>query len=195
MKSGASKVYSLFIAVALSAPLPVASAEDLFKGGTWADLASDNKARTVGDILTVIVFQSAEARNSAEAATSRRSTLDLRAAAGNFDEGAEADFAGAFSGRGEVRRSESLLTQFSVEVVGIFPNGDLEVLGEQLVLINGETSRVGVRGRIRRVDVTPENRVISTQIANAEIAYDGSGFVSRSARPGLISRLFLFLGL
>jgi flagellar L-ring protein FlgH len=48
---------------------------------------------------------------------------------------------------------------------------------------------------VRMVDIDSDNRVASTRIADAEISYGGRGFVSRSARPGLINRLFAILGL
>jgi len=54
---------------------------------------------------------------------------------------------------------------------------------------------IGVRGRIRPYDISAENAVLSSRIADAQIDYDGKGFVSRSAKPGLLNRIFSFLGL
>ena len=51
------------------------------------------------------------------------------------------------------------------------------------------------RGRIRPQDISPENAISSFRIADAQINYDGKGFVSRSAKPGLINRILSFLGL
>ena len=61
--------------------------------------------------------------------------------------------------------------------------------------VNGEDTIVAVRGRIRAIDLDGDNRVPSNRIADAQINYDGHGFVSRSSRPGLINRLFSFLGI
>lgn len=179
----------------IAALIPVASADNLYKGSSWTDLASDNKAAAIGDILTVIVYQSAEARNSSRSDSRRRNGFDLEASVGTFSDRASLDLDRSVSGSGEFRRSESLLTQFSVTVVGELPNGDLLIEGEQLVFVNDERSQIGVRGRVRRVDISPDNQIVSTQIANAEIDYDGSGYVARSAKPGLLGRLFLFFGL
>ena len=52
-----------------------------------------------------------------------------------------------------------------------------------------------MRGRIRPADITSDNSVLSSRIADAQINYDGKGFVSRSAKPGVINRVFSFLGL
>ena len=112
-----------------------------------------------------------------------------------FHKDAEISFGGGYTGRGEVRRSERFISQMSLTVRDVLPNGDLIVGGEQFLFINGEKTRIGVRGRVRPADIRSDNSVVSTRIADAEIDYDGRGFVSRSAKPGLISRLFSFLGL
>ncbi|MGQ0661095.1 flagellar basal body L-ring protein FlgH, partial [Sphingosinicella sp.] len=115
--------------------------------------------------------------------------------AGPIDESGELRFGGSYSGRGEVRRSERFVAQITATVNSVLPNGDLVVTGEQVMRINGETSRIGVRGRIRSADIRADNSVLSSRIADAQINYDGRGFVSRSARPGVINRIFSFLGL
>jgi flagellar L-ring protein precursor FlgH len=61
--------------------------------------------------------------------------------------------------------------------------------------VNGETSNIGVRGRVRPADISSDNQVVSTRVADAQIDYDGHGFVSRSSKPGVINRVFRFLGL
>jgi flagellar L-ring protein precursor FlgH len=61
--------------------------------------------------------------------------------------------------------------------------------------VNGEETTIRVRGRVRPADISRGNQVLSTRIADAQIDYDGRGFVSRNARPGLVHRLFSLLGL
>ena len=48
---------------------------------------------------------------------------------------------------------------------------------------------------IRPSDIDGDNRVASNRIADAQINYNGKGFVSRSAKPGIIQNIFSFLGL
>jgi flagellar L-ring protein precursor FlgH len=83
----------------------------------------------------------------------------------------------------------------TLTVQAVLPNGDLVVGGDQWLDINGERTRVGVRGRVRTADIAADNSVISNRIADAQIDYGGRGFVSRSAKPGIITRIFRFLGL
>jgi len=172
-----------------------AKAENLYDRSNWSALSSDRRAAAAGDALTIVIFQAAEASNSAQNASRRSTNIGGSISAGSLDERAELDFGGAYTGRGEVRRSERLIAQITATVESVLPNGDLVVVGEQWMRVNGERTRIAVRGRVRTADITSENSVLSSRIADAQIDYDGRGFVSRSARPGLINRIFSFLGL
>jgi flagellar L-ring protein precursor FlgH len=180
--------------------LPAAAqAEDLYRGSNWASLSGDRKASQPGDILTVIIFQAAEATNSAQNSSRKKTdvggSFGTTIGSGSVNETASLEFGGGYTGRGEVRRSEKLVTQITLTIREVLPNGDFVVEGEQWLRINGETTRIGVRGRVRSADISSENAVLSTRIADARISYDGRGFVSRSAKPGVINRIFSFLGL
>jgi len=79
-------------------------------------------------------------------------------------------------------------------VDGILPNGDLHVSGAQELNINGDKTNIRIKGRVRLADIA-NNAVLSNRLADATIDYDGSGFVSSSARPGLLTRIINWLGL
>jgi flagellar L-ring protein precursor FlgH len=111
------------------------------------------------------------------------------------DESGQLNFGGGFTGRGEMRRSERLVAQLSVAIEEVLPNGDYRIVGRQQLNVNGESTVIGVRGRIRPSDIASDNSILSSRIADAQIDYDGKGFVSRGAKPGLITRLFNLLGL
>lgn len=184
------------LAVALLLPLAAtAHADDLYKGSNWTAFSADRRASAVGDALTVVIYQAAEATNTAQNSSRKKTDLGGSIDVGSFDKSGSLEFGGGYTGRGEVRRSERLVAQLTVVVDRLLPNGDLVVRGEQVMRVNGETTRIGVRGRVRPADVSADNAVLSSRIADAEISYDGRGFVSRSAKPGLVNRIFSFLGL
>lgn len=187
---------AVILAALAAAP---AQADDLFRGSNWASMSGDRKASQPGDILTVVIFQAAEATNSAQNSSRKKTdvggSFGTTIGSGSIDEKASLEFGGGYTGRGEVRRSERLVTQISLTVREVLPNGDLLVEGEQWMRINGETSRIGVRGRVRPADINGENSVLSSRIADARISYDGRGFVTRSAKPGIVNKIFSFLGL
>ncbi|MFD1034629.1 flagellar basal body L-ring protein FlgH [Sphingomonas hankookensis] len=173
----------------------LALTQDLFRDGNWSALAADRRASARGDVLTIVVHQVAESSNVTQRARRRATDTGGGIRVGGVDEDARISFGGGFSGRGEVRRSERLLTQLSVTIDDILPNGDLLVLGRQQVRVNGERTDIAVRGRVRPADISSDNSVLSSRIAGAEIDYDGKGFVTRGSGPGLIDRLFGLLGL
>lgn len=69
------------------------------------------------------------------------------------------------------------------------------VRGEQEIEVHGEKTRIRLSGRLRRQDVSENNTALSSRLADARIEYVGDGLVSERARPGLISRIWTFLGL
>lgn len=183
-------------AIMLLAGLPgMAAADNLYRGSNWSSMSSDRRATEVGDVLTVVIFQAAQ--SSTEAANSSRKATDLSGhiSGGHLSESGELAFGGGYNGRGQFTRSEKLIAQITLNVLQVLPNGDLIIGGEQWLRVNGERTRIGVRGRIRSADIQSDNSVLSNRIADAQIDYDGRGFVSRSAKPGLINRIFSFLGL
>lgn len=182
------------VALACFAAMP-ATAQDLYRGGNWASMAADRRASAVGDAITVVVQQAAEASNTTQNATRKSTDLGGSINGGSLNENGQFTLGGGYAGRGEMRRSERLVAQLSVTITELLPNGDYRILGEQRLHVNGEKTLIAVRGRIRPEDIRSDNSILSGRIADAEINYDGKGFVSRSAKPGLLNRLFSLLGL
>lgn len=173
----------------------LAMPQDLFRDGNWPALATDRRASARGDVLTIVVHQVAESSNVTQRARRRATDTGGAVRVGGVNEDASIRVGGGFSGRGEVRRSERLLTSLTVTIDDILPNGDLLVLGRQQVRVNGERTDIAVRGRVRPADIASDNSVLSSRIAGAEIDYAGKGFVTRGSGPGLVDRLFGLLGL
>jgi flagellar L-ring protein precursor FlgH len=183
----------LLSATGIAAPRALAQAVVPEPG--FYSLASDLKARKAGDVITIAVHQTAEARSAAQSGSSRDTEARAGYRAGRSGDSADLAFGGSHAGRGEIRRSGSVVALISARIVEVLPSGDLVIEGEQLVLVNGEKTQISVRGIARPFDIDADNVVASSRLAGAEINYDGSGFVARSARPGLVTRLFGFLGL
>jgi len=184
----------LLAGVTLLAATP-AAAQNLYHGDNWASMAGDRRASSVGDTITVVIQQAAASSNSTQNSSNKSTSVGGGLRAGSIDESGQLNFGGSYTGKGEVRRSETLAAQLSVTITEILPNGDYRITGEQKMHVNGENTTIAVRGRVRQADIRPDNSVLSSRIADAEINYDGKGFVSRSAKPGILNRIFRFLGL
>ncbi|MDP3458826.1 MAG: flagellar basal body L-ring protein FlgH [Hyphomonas sp.] len=187
-------ICTLALSVAAAVPAGSAAAEIVPRPHFYS-LATDHKAREVGDIITIAVHQTAEARSAAQSGSSRDTEARAVYRAGSSGDRADVSFGGSYAGRGEIRRSGSVVALISARITDVQPNGDFVIEGDQLVLVNGEETRISVRGVARPYDIDSDNIIASSRLADARINYDGSGFVARSARPGLINRLFGLLGL
>jgi flagellar L-ring protein precursor FlgH len=162
-------------------------------------LFRDFKARNVNDILTIQINESATASNSANTSTNREGNVNIKApAVGGLEKGTSAlNFANIlsglsalnFAGQGTTSRTGQLQAFVSARVVEVFPNGDLGIEGIKEVMINRERQILRIRGIVRQRDITPNNVVLSTALANMEVVFDGKGIVSDANKPGFLFRL------
>jgi flagellar L-ring protein precursor FlgH len=183
------------VALASLAPIRPASGTSLYVPGAWPALASDRDARHVGDIVTILIYESAQAAGTASSGSRKSLALKGEVGAGHFDKAGQLGLGGSSDSGGSTDRSGRMVAQISATVDAVEPNGDHDISGQQLLHINGERTLIKIRGRARTADVGSGNTLLSSRLANAEIDYDGSGFVSRSARPGIVTRIFSWLGL
>lgn len=187
-----------------SAALPPAAQDRsnngaIYNATTSQTLFEDYKARRVGDILTVVLAEETSARKSAGASSSRTasaSVLDPVVAGGPITyKGApilntDIDSDQSFEGKGEAAQSNMLEGSITVTVADVLPNGNLAVQGEKWIRINQGEEYIRLRGIVRPVDISAGNTVLSTQVADAELAYGGTGQVAHSSSPGWLSRFF-----
>lgn len=172
-----------------------ASADQLYDGDKWAAVASDNKAQAVGDIVTILIAETASATNSVGNRSSRETNLSGRLGLNNDDEALSFGIDSRFRGVSETERSDRFLASMAAQVTEVLPGGNLLIVGRQHIYVNEERRSIELRGLVRLVDIQPNNTIASSRIAEAEINYDGKGYVTRSAKPGLLNRIFSFLGL
>ena len=96
----------------------------------------------------------------------------------------------AFKGKGDASQSNALSGEVSVTVAAVYPNGTMLVKGEKLLTLNRGDERVQISGIVRAIDVSPDNRVLSTRVANANIRYVGKGEIARASKQGWLQRFF-----
>ncbi len=177
------------------------------KGSIWSDrgsdLFTDLKARRVGDIVTVAIYERASASKEATTETDRSSSIsaditkffrferDLANLAGGIDPGklVSANYTNAFEGNGKTTRKEDLIATLTTQVVEVLPNGNLRIVGNKAVTVNNETQYIQLTGLVRPTDITPQNIVDSKYVLDARIAYTGKGVVSDKQRPGWMTRV------
>lgn len=182
--------------VSVVAVLQPAAAVSLYDEASYRALTSDRRAQRPGDLLTVMVFESASASASTDTSTGKSGGLGLGLET-NFTPGrtAKLSLSEDFSGRGRIQRSGKLAAQLTVVVRSVEANGDLIVSGQQLLRVNDERQEIVLAGRVRPSDIGENNTVSSSRLADAQISYVGDGTLSEKQSPGVISRVLSWLGL
>lgn len=174
-----------------------AAAEGLYREASFRSLTSDHRAYRPGDVLTVLVLENASASASANTTTEKRGGIGVSVVAipSARDRNVAIDLNEDFAGKGSINRSGRVLAQLSVTVIALAPNGDMIVAGKQLIEVNDERQSIVLEGRVRPVDVSESNTVLSSRIADAKITYVGDGVLAEKQRPGILTRILSWLGI
>lgn len=157
---------------------------------------ADRQAFRPGDMLTVVIVESAAANSTARTRADKGDKVS--ASAGRIGPIEHAFSVGAnnqFSGGGEIQRTGQLLGKLTVVVESVDANGNLRVTGEQSIVINNEQQRIAVHGALRPADIAPDNTVPSWRIMDAQIEFKGKGILARKQSPGLLAKLFDLFGI
>ena len=161
---------------------------------------NDPRARNIGDVITVNVSTSDAAKLSNTTSRSRANSDNAsmnnlfgleKAFPSQLDPSSLVKMGSDMSnmGTGAVSRSESINLTLAALVAQVLPNGNLVIDGHQQVRVNNELRDMRVSGIVRREDITQDNTVNLTQIAEARISYGGRGIVSDVQQPRYGSQL------
>ena len=164
----------------------------------------DTRAGRVGDLVVIRIDESANASGGATTNTKRDSSGTtgadamlglvpaLKRAYPEMDTSKLVDFAtkNAFAGSGDTARKGQLTGNLAVRIAKTMPNGDLFLEGTKVVLINNEEYHLYVSGLVRPTDISPDNSVQSTRIADAQIEFTGRGDLADQQRKGWFGRMF-----
>lgn len=161
----------------------------------YAPLTSGARASSVGDILTVILVERTQATKSATQTTDRKGAVGLTPPATGpfaFFAGSDVGMSGGqtFKGSGQAAQSNALTGEISVTIAAAYPNGTMLVRGEKTVTLNRGEEMIRLSGLVRSVDISADNRILSTRVADARITYTGKGEVARASRQGWLQRFF-----
>ena len=175
-------------------------AKDVVKvatGGIYSNRQSDawfgrGRNYQVGDIITVLLNESTQAARTQNTDVSREAKNSLPTGAsttiGNLHpllDGIDlANNKTSSTGKGTADQQATLSGSVAVTVVEILAHGNLMVRGEKKLGLADGTEVIQVSGVIRPEDVGPNSTVQSRRLANAQIAYRGSGDLANATRAG-----------
>jgi flagellar L-ring protein precursor FlgH len=180
---------------------PAARADSLWPTDTQGarSMFADRKASAKGDILTIIVAESAVAQSSQNKSSNRESSLEdavsrflfpkLGAHKGEMP-GLSVAGKSSNSGGGDVSNTQTLSSRAAVTVTDVLPNGNLVIEGVRVVSFSGETQYVVLRGIVRRDDIARDNSVVSTNIADARVEFHSEGSLTDAQKRGWLARIY-----
>jgi flagellar L-ring protein FlgH len=161
----------------------------------------DPRATHVGDVITVNVTIADAAKLSNTTSRSRTNSDDAnltnffgleKALPSSMDPGSLVKMGSDNSnvGAGSINRSESVNMTMAALVAQVLPNGNMVISGHQQVRVNNEMRDLAISGIVRSEDITADNTVDLTQIAEARVSYGGAGTVTDVQQPRYGSQLF-----
>jgi flagellar L-ring protein precursor FlgH len=178
----------------------VVATGSLYHTGWSNGLYSDTKARRVGDIITVLLMENTQASKSAKTETKKETDASLSPLIGlnglaptidgnTIELGIESD--GNFKGDAKSDQSNRLSGEITVHVLRVLPNGNLIIRGEKWLTLNSGQEFIRLTGIVRSQDISADNTVDSTRVANARISYSGKGTLAEANEAGWLSRFFM----
>lgn len=171
----------------------------IYQPATSLLLFEDIKARRVGDMITVTLQEQTDAAKTADTGTSKSTSTEI---SDPIILGSDVTWDGkpifqnslqsehAFDGSGESTQSNSLTGRITVSVVEVLVNGNLVVQGEKWININQGEEYIRLRGIVRPSDISSDNTISSTRVANAQIQYSGNGVLNETNSMGWLARFF-----
>ena len=185
------KIFLLSAVFVLAASLP-APAQSL-----WDDNASwysDARPGRVGDIITVLINERTDAKDEATMEVSKSSSNNINE--GNdgtgilkFIRGLTFSSNNTSNGEGSTERKHHATATLACLVTEVLPNGNLVIEGTRDIRTSEEMLQLQLVGVIRPQDVTADNQINSSLVANAEISVKGRGMISRTQKVGVITQI------
>jgi len=162
---------------------------------TGESLVTNIKAHRLGDLITILIIEESSAKAQAKTKTDNKSESSGGPGLGvlNFLKPWDMTVENKYQGDGDTQRRGSLRAEITARITEVLHNGDYRLEGTRMININGEKQLIEITGICRARDITPENTILSTYISDAMIAYNGSGMVSDSAEPGVVTKILNWL--
>jgi flagellar L-ring protein precursor FlgH len=172
------------------------AANSLWRPGARA-FFKDQRAKQVGDVLTVVVnIQNERAQLSQQTSRTRNNSEGVSIpnvfgiGALQTDPGLDATSNSNSTGTGAIARSENINLRLAATILQLLPNGNMAVSGRQEVRVNGELRELLVAGVIRPEDIRADNTIAWDKIAEARVSYGGRGTITDVQSPRYGQQIF-----
>jgi len=183
-------------------PMPAQSNDPQAHNSLWQagtrHFFKDPRAAKIGDILTVRIDIEDKARvdNSTTRSRDNNNSASIPSFPFGLDKAGNLVELGSTTsngGSGTVDRSEAIELTVAAIVTNVLPNGNLIIRGKQEVRVNFEVRDLTIQGIVRPEDITAQNTINHTQIAEARVSYGGRGQITDLQQPPYGQQLYEIL--
>ena len=185
-----------------AASLPATPTGGLFHAARYRPMFEDQRARLVGDMVTVVIAERVTASQRSTSSIDRENEMKAGLTALPIFKGANAaNIVGrskigvgsenSFSGAGETANSNNFTGSITTTVVDVLPNGHLVVTGEKQIGVNHNVDVLRFSGQVDPLMIQAGNTIPSAQIANVRVEHRGRGQQADAQTIGWLSRFFL----
>jgi flagellar L-ring protein precursor FlgH len=157
------------------------------------NLFGDTVAMNVGDVLLVNLQESTQASKSAESNVTKDNEITINDGSilgKALGIGTSLNMEREFEGEAEADQSNRLAGSITVTVTEVLPNGVLRIRGEKWLSLTNGDEFIRLTGLVRPQDISPDNIIPSNRVADARIAYGGTGDFDQANQMGWVGRFF-----
>ena len=179
----------IFLLCLLCACIPL-QAKVLQPAGTFYQ---DHKAKKVGDLVTILVVETSKASQQAATNTGKEGEVGVSPSGGllNFIPLFGISGQSKSDSKGTTTRGGSINARVTAKIVEVQDNGNLVLEGTQQIVVNKEQQEIVLHGVVRPQDISYDNTVLSSYLADAKIEYKGEGSIGgKRQAPGVGTNLF-----
>ena len=171
--------------------------------GSNNSIYTEKRARRVGDVVTVMIQEQDQATQGVTTGTQKNASVGLGAGLGvyegynNIPTQNQIGVGGQSytQGQGSSARASAVTGEITAKIISVLPNGNYLISGDSYVEVGEDKQTIEVTGEIRPDDISSENTIPSSRIANAKVKFTGKGPSSEASQPGILTRILGWLGL
>lgn len=176
-------------------PAPRVADGSIFNASVgYSSLVTGAQARVVGDAVTILLVETTSSSKTANTKTQRSGSASITPPTqGPFalnPNALNASSGSSFNGQGNTALTSTFTGTIAVTIAEVRSNGTALVRGEKRMLLSQGQEWIQFSGILRLNDISMDNTVPSSRIADAHIEYAGNGAITRSAREGWLSHFF-----
>lgn len=163
-------------------------------GSKMSSLFTDVKAFQIGDVVTVLIMESANATRQSKIQSQGSTSISADGSVkGTLTDylplfGMSSATSTAHNGSEGTEQQDKLTGKISARIVECTDSGMLKIQGERVLEVNGESNLMQIEGYVRPRDINTDNTIYSYNLANARIIYRKDGLKNKIVKPGAIQR-------